>query len=251
MFRSLLTRLLLGSCVISGCVSLSACGSGSAPQDERSVTGTLRLPLLTTVGAHTYRLQGGLYVNGPVFESLDVNADALSVSLPTGDYSAYLYTWQLTRDDGTGNFRPVAATLTSSANPSFSIYNGATSTVSFEFETDGQLVTIGTGALIVDIDVQETPAICSPLGDDCGDGNWCPPPELTGNPVSCVAAGPLAEGEACGSPLECAANTSCFDFGAGAHCVRLCDRTEFEQPCSSGGLCTAVGADYGVCVTAP
>jgi len=251
MLRAISIKLLLGCCFISGSSLLAGCGSEGSPRDESALAGTLSLPLLTSVGSHTYRLEGGMYVNGPVFQSFNLASDSLSASLPTGDYQAVLYSWQLTRDDGSGNFQPVDATQVSSSWQPFTIYNGATSTVAFEFQTDGILVTVGTGTLDVKVDVDETAPRCLPLGQDCGAGAWCPPPELTGMPVSCVAEGPVAEGDPCRSPLDCAANTSCFDFGAGPHCTLLCGSADFGSPCGNNGTCTAQGADYGVCVGGP
>jgi len=252
MLRSIYAHLL-GLALACSPLALVGCASEVSPEASEA-TGTLSLPLLSQVGAHTYRLEGGFYVNGPVFRSLDMSSDSLSTVLPTGDYQAVLYSWELKRDDGTGTFQPVAATLVSSYWQPFTIFNGATSTVIYEFETDGLLVTVGAGALNVKLDVDETAPACTPLGTDCGAGAWCPPPELSGSPARCVSEGPSLEGDACSSPLDCAANTSCFDFGAGAHCVQLCASVDFGLPCSAGGTmgtCTAQGADYGVCVAGP
>jgi len=247
MLRSTFAKLLLGFCVLSSSSLLTACGSEPASQDEPSATGSLSLPLVATAGAHTYRLQGYLYVSGPSSQYLDLSADAVTAQLSTGEYRASLYYWQLTRADGSGNFRPVDAQLMSDSAPAFTIFNGATSTISFQFQTDGLVVTVGAGTLNVKLDVTETPPPCTPLGADCAAGTWCPPPELTGTAAHCIGEGPLAEGDACNSPLDCAANTSCIDSGGGARCTLLCDGSAFGLPCPSGGTCTAVGVDYGVC----
>lgn len=250
MIRPLLFKVMLGVGFIQGSCFVSGCSSDSAHEEGVEAAGTFSLPLLAHAGAHTYRLQGGLYVNGPVFTYLDINADVdvLTTSLPTGNYYAQLYYWTLTRDDGTGTFLPVSATLVSSSALPFSIFNQATTTVSFEFETDGQLVTVGAGALNLAIAVNETPAVCAPLGSDCPAGTWCAPSELTGASLGCIPEGPLALGMACSSPLDCAANSSCFDFGGGSACTALCASAEFDLPCGSGGTCTPQGVDYGVCV---
>jgi len=190
-----------------------------------------------------------MYVSGPVFNYLDLSGDSemISTVLPAGDYSAFLYSWTLTRDDGFGNFVPVAATLISSNSPSFSIFNQTTSTISFQFETDGQLISVGSGSLNVAVDVNETPGVCTPLGSDCPAGTWCAPPELTGAPLSCVNEGPVALSESCSSPSDCVGGASCFDFGAGALCTPLCSSADFGQACADGGTCTPQGVDYGVC----
>ncbi len=249
MIRSTFIKVIFGFGLLQGALIASACSSGSQAEAPAN-TGTFNLPLLASVGAHTYRLQGGLYVYGSVFQSIDISPDAnvIAATLPTGTYTANLYTWSLTRDDGSGNFVPVAATLTSSSAPSFSIFNQTTTTVSFQFATDGQIVTIGAGQLNVAIDVHESTLVCTPLGDDCPANSWCAPTELTGAALSCIPAGPVAEGGPCGAPADCAANSSCFDRGAGSVCLELCSKAEFNQPCSSGARCTPQGTDYGVCL---
>jgi hypothetical protein len=141
----------------------------------------------------------------------------------------------------------VQARLVSSTSPTFTIFNQTTTTVSFQFETDGQIVTVGAGNLNVDVAVEETAPVCSLLGSDCPAETWCAPTELTGAALRCIAEGPVAAGAACRSPRDCAANTSCFDLGAGAVCVPLCEAADFNQPCDSGGLCTQRGIAYGVC----
>lgn len=250
MIRSTFSKVLLGFGLVHGSLFLNGCSGGDqAPERETTQAGTLSMPLLTSTGGHTYRLQGALYVFGPTYAYLDFSADAevLTTSLPTGNYDSSLYSWSLTRDDGAGNFAPVLARLVSSSSPSFRIFNQAATTISFQFETDGQVVTVGAGALNVDVHVTETPTICTPLGSGCAEGSWCAPPELTGAELSCIPEGALAAGAPCGSPLDCAANTSCFDFGEGAVCTPLCTQASFGQLCGSGGTCTPQGLDYGVC----
>lgn len=248
MIRSIIVRAGLAIGLMSSALCASAC-SGAPAAEEEGASGTLSLPLLATAGAHTFRLEGSMYVSGPVFNYLELSGDSdvISTVLPAGNYSAFLYWWTLTRDDGFGNFAPVEATLISNSSPSFSIFNQTTSSISFQFETDGQLVSVGSGALHVAIDVNETPGVCTPLGSDCPAGTWCAPPELTGAPLSCINEGQVASGEACSSPSDCAGNTSCFDFGAGALCTPLCLSIDFGQVCADGGTCTPQGVDYGVC----
>jgi hypothetical protein len=248
MFRSIFVQAVLGFGLIQGAWLTSACSSEPSVAEAQG-TGKLSMPLLASAGAHQYRLQGSMIVSGPnsVWLNLDADASVLTAELPTGSYSAYLYTWVLTRDDGTGRFVPVSATLTSSSAPYFSIFNQTTTTVSFQFATDGQIVTVGAGQLNVAIEVTETPAVCTPLGEGCPSNSWCAPTELTGAPLSCIPAGPIAPGGACAGPSECGADSSCFDFGDGAVCLRLCSAAEFNQPCSSSGLCKPRGTDYGVC----
>jgi hypothetical protein len=249
MSLNIIARAFLSLGLMSSTFLAAACSDAPASEESASESGTLSVPLLASAGEHTYRLDGSMYVSGPVFEWIDLYTDAevASAQLPTGGYYASLQYWSLSRDDGFGNFLPVNAELVSSSSPWFSIFNQTTSTISFQFETDGQVVTVGAGSLNVVVAVNETPAACTPLGSDCAEGTWCAPSELTGSPLDCIAVGPAAAGDACSSPLDCAANTSCFDFGAGAVCTSLCSAAEFDQPCADGGTCTAQGLDYGVC----
>jgi hypothetical protein len=67
----------------------------------------------------------------------DASQAALATTLATGTYTAFLCNgWRLERDDGNGTFAPVTASLASNPAVAFTIYNGATSTVSYEFQTD-------------------------------------------------------------------------------------------------------------------
>jgi hypothetical protein len=74
---------------------------------------------------------------------------------------------------------------------SFEILNGSTTTVSFQFETDGEIITMGSGGLAVAAKIDELAPICVPLGSDCGEGRWCPPAELTGAQLACRYAGAI------------------------------------------------------------
>jgi hypothetical protein len=253
MVQSIIVRAFLAAGLMSSALLAPACSGAPTPEVAQGSLGTLSVPLLASAGGHSYRLQGSMYVSGPVFQWIELNEDAeiASTQLPTGDYFTSLNWWTLTRDDGSGTFLPVDAALISSSNPSFSIFNHTTSSISFQFETDGQLVTVGSGALNVAVAVNETPAVCTPLGSDCQEGSWCAPSELTGARLSCIAAGVTDVGDPCASPFDCAANASCFDFGAGPVCARLCASADFDQPCAEGGTCSAQGVDYGVCAPTP
>lgn len=252
MFKSIVCRSLLVTCFAALLPSLVACGAEPSHADESARSGVMSLPLIASANGHKYRLSNTyVYISGPqstqLFSSEDPNETALSATLQTGAYTAYLFSWSLELDDGSGIFRPVQATLISSNAVGFSIYNGTTSTVSYQFRTDGVIVTVGSGALKVAVVVDEAPATCTPFSDDCGPDAWCPPTSLTGAPRACVAAGPVAIGEPCITPTECVANASCFDLGSGPVCAELCPLGSGEFSCASGGTCTAAGLDYGVC----
>jgi hypothetical protein len=234
------------------------CGGAGAPPAPAAAqageVGTISLPLVTETGGHRYRLRtASLYVWGPQFLQLTSSDDpgetALVATLQTGRYSASLYNWTLERDDGSGQFLPVEAVLLSSPSTGFSIFNGATTTLRFDFRTDGVIVRVGSGSLRVDVTVDEIAAICTPLAaaDGCGAGTWCAPAGLTGLPLACVAKGTIELGVACLGAMDCVAGAACVDAGAGAVCTALCSSSEAGAPCPGGGTCQVVAADYGVC----
>ena len=199
---------------------------------------------------HVYRFsqfQVLLYPEYFWLQSSGSSESVLTTTLQTGQHQAYLYGWALERDDGTGRYAPVNATLVSSSSVTFEILNGSTTTVAFQFETDGEIVTMGSGTLNIAGRVDERPPVCTVLGDDCGEGAWCPPAGLTGAPLACRAAGNVAVGEACEAPADCVANSACVDSGTGPLCSALCAPAAFGAACPSGGQCVAVGIDYGVC----
>lgn len=245
---SLIARLTL----IFPCFALG-CAADPESAEAGMNAGTLELPLRTSTNGHTYHLSGQLQITrqfpwqNPQWFDLGGDASTFRASLNTGEYFADLVWWGLEREDRNGSFAPVDANLVSSSSVPFRIYHGATSTIAFEFETDGAIMTVGVGSLDVRVNVTETPAACTPFTTDCGDGFWCPPSELTGGPRACVSEGPLALGESCASPLECGADSSCFDFGTGPVCARLCDVSSSGALCADGEECVPAGADYGVC----
>lgn len=246
--------LSAGLLCCSGLV-LAGCGATADGGERVEQAGTLSLPLSVSVGEHVYRFsyfQVYLYPVGVALSSTgEPGEQVLTAQLATGQYQASLWNWALERDDGNGNFLPVQADLVSSTWVSFEILNGSTTTVSFQFETDGQIITVGSGGLAVTAQIQERAPVCTPLGSDCGDGLWCPPAELTGARLACRSAGALELGAHCSSPADCVANSSCIDFGAGPVCAALCSSAEFESSCASGGTCAAAGRDYGVCTPTP
>jgi uncharacterized membrane protein YgcG len=252
MIRSVISRVSLSVCVLAAApLIVVACSSDASPV-ESTTTGTLNLPLVTSAGGNIYRLDAIIYIYGPTYTQLytsdDPNETTLSTVLQTGSYTAYLNNYQLLKRNEAGQFVPVSATLVSNYYAYFSIFDRTTTTISFQFETDGVIVQVGAGNLNVEVGVTETPPICNVLGDGCSDGLWCAPPELTGSPLACVTAGSVAAGEACSGPTDCVANASCFDFGGGPYCAELCLKPQFGKACASGGTCVEAGSEYGICV---
>lgn len=255
MIKSMLSKALLTFGLLHGTVLLNGCSadaSGDADADATE-TGTFSMPLITSSGTNTYRLYGEMSLYGPIFTYLDLggDTDVVTETLPTGEYHASLFSWALERQVSPGEFVPVSANLVSDSSQFFSIFNQTTTSISYQFETDGENVTVGTGQLSVSIDVTEIPPVCTVLGSDCPEETWCAPSELTGAALACIAQGTVPAGGACDSPEACTGNTSCFDFGSGPLCAPLCLAAEFEAPCSSGGICTPQGSEYGVCTPPP
>jgi hypothetical protein len=211
---------------------------------------------VTETDGHRYRLRNAaVSISGPQFLQLastdDPSETALSATLATGNYLAILFNWSLEQDDGTGAFHPVPATLVSGPVANFAVFNGATTTIGYRFQTDGVVVTVGAGQLRVTIAVDEVAPVCTPFaGDDgCGAGAWCPPAGLTGTQRACIAAGAGALGDPCAGPTDCGAYAACIDAGAGAGpvCVALCPNSALGSSCPTGGICQPAAGDYGVC----
>jgi hypothetical protein len=250
-----IVRFAAAALAVASVTQLAACGSNhSRSGGEAVATGSVSLPLQTVSNGITFRLENvELFVEGPTFQSVfdeNPSESVITTSLPTGNYTAFLEDYQLTRDDGTGNFEPVTATLVSSFDQEFSIYNGTTTTLVFTFQTDGVIVTVGAGTLDVTATVNVVPAVCTPFGTDCPAGTWCPSAELTGAARACVPAGPVPVGQACNGPSDCTANASCFDFGSGPTCAALCPASGFNALCPGGGTCIPAGSDFGICTPA-
>ena len=229
-------------------IALPACSSEpKSTEEEVAVSGDLSMPLVTSTNGHTYRLSGAFYVGGPTYQFFTMDGeDEIHANLPSGDYFASLYSYALSRLDEDGVYQPVQAELTSSSQ-NFTIYNGTTTTLTWELQSDGVIVKLGSGNLDVNVTVSETPPVCAVLGTDCPEGTWCAPAELTARALACVQAGNVPLGERCTTPVSCVANASCYDFGAGAVCAALCTPDRFGLACPTGGSCVEAGETYGVC----
>lgn len=221
------------------------------PADDSAVTtGTVSLPLTSVVNGHVYRLRNVyLQIWGPTYLYLQGGDydTVLNATLQTGSYTSYLYNWKLERQDDDGVFQPVTASLESNYM-SFEVFNGTTTTLVYRFQTDGAIVPIGAGNVQIKVGVDEVQAACTPFGNDCPEGCWCPPTSLSALSRQCLWAGTVALGEPCDKPTACVANASCFDMGSGAICAALCPRSQFDTTCVSGGKCQRVTSEFGVCV---
>lgn len=246
-------QALFTACLAAGPLLTTACVSPSSPAAPASEdTGTVSMDLQTVTGGATYQLSNlEILIEGPTFQFLEESNPSetvLSTTLPTGAYTSFLEDFTLEREDSMGNFSPVIATLTSSSFNPFTIFNGTTTTLTYQFQTDGQIVTVGSGTLDVMVNVTQTPGACTPLGTDCAiPGTWCPPTGLTGADLACIPAGTVALGQPCAMPTDCVADASCFNPGTGPVCTALCSSADFTMTCATGGVCTSAASDYGFC----
>jgi hypothetical protein len=144
---------------------LTGCGPGSDPPKITTPVGTFQMALTTQSNGTTYRLRNGKFaITGPVSTTLDTEADptaaVLAATLPVGSYGLDLLDgWFLERLDS-ATFVVVQATLVSANPTTFSIGSAATTSVAYQFVTDGTIVSIGTGTVDVRITVQELPGVC-------------------------------------------------------------------------------------------
>jgi hypothetical protein len=203
--------------------TVGACRSGdeSPPQS----TGAVTLALTGTLNGVTYHLRGARFAIAQAGPDLVLDADRdpaatfLTTTLPTGSYSINLESgWALARGD---SLQVVDATLTSPNPTPFQIVAASTSNVIFRFSTTGGVVTIGTGTLVVSIDVTvsdggvasdgASPG-CTMSPDSCGVGQVCEAHIESGSvrnicvPAQADAGAPdTAGGSVCPAPaFECA-----------------------------------------------
>jgi hypothetical protein len=255
MIRSILWTAALASCLPASALLSTACSSAPNPREHPATTGSVTLPLTTVTGGATYRLENVfMEFFGPSFATLnETNADeaVLSTTLQTGSWQADLVNFTLKKKDGQGNFMPVIASLEQNLVP-FTIFNGTTTTLVFRFQTDGVIITVGSGQINVVAAVDQVPPVCTVLGSNCTPGTWCAPADLTGAALACIAAGATTVGQPCSASSDCVANAACFESGTGPVCAALCASSDFNAPCALGGVCVpaASGSDYGICRSA-
>ncbi|WP_437670200.1 hypothetical protein [Sorangium sp. So ce131] len=254
MARSMFVKLGFAACLAAAPL-LPACFSGPDGTEDVESTGRASMSLVTQTNGRVYRLSNAIFaIEGPVFTYLsstdDPDETRLTAALPTGDYLSSLQPgWVLERDDG-GTFVPVQATLASGNPVPFTIFDGTTTQLVYQFQTDGTIITIGDGQLDIAIEVTEVGGgVCTPFGAGCAAGEWCVPGELAdGNPL-CYGAGEIPVGGSCEDPsLGCVTNALCGDLGTGLICLELCPVSQLGELCANGGRCNEVGyTEFGIC----
>jgi hypothetical protein len=171
----IMTKQGIGIALMLGAVALAtvstSCSSAGDDKTESQV-GTLNMPLVSQANGVTYRLRNAVFVvNGPQAAVLssedDPNATTISAELESGDYSIDLQDgWTLERLDGTA-FVQVDATLISPDPTTFHISANTPTGVTYQFSTNGVIVSIGKGTLNVGISVVQNSSGCS-SDAECG-----------------------------------------------------------------------------------
>jgi hypothetical protein len=184
--------------VLAAGAGASACKSGHNPGSGEQANGVLQMALTASAEGHTYRLRHATFaITGATSATLDSEAQpdatSLTATLATGAYSIELAPgWSLERLDAAGPVT-VAATLTSPNPTTFTIATGATTTVAYQFATDGTMVSFGQGALEVTIGVTVNHdggagADAGPADAGAGDASDAPAAPTT-VPLASIAAG--------------------------------------------------------------
>ncbi|WP_437933793.1 hypothetical protein [Sorangium sp. So ce341] len=175
-------RQLFVCSVLSALTIPVGCGPEAPDVAEQvSDVGSISLALVgTSATGATYRLsQAWFNLYGPTHRLVHGDGDTavLTEVLPVGYYDVYLEPgWILERWTGSG-YQQVEAALTSPNPTPVYIYDGAATTVLFQFRSDGDVISVGQGTLDIVIGVDDTPALsedtdvaCSNGSDDDGDG---------------------------------------------------------------------------------
>jgi hypothetical protein len=143
--------------VAMGLTTATGCGSEPVSNDGRSV-GNVTIPLITSVGTTTYRLDADFTISGEqglVTLRARPGQPSLSVALQPGAYEIVLGSFTLSRRDRAGVFQPILATVVASSL-TFTVTADLTTRVAFHFLTDDGEVGVGTGDVDITFDVTET-----------------------------------------------------------------------------------------------
>jgi len=259
--KSLFFAALVGlatSATVAGCTIETGTGSDTAPD-----SGTVRLELQgSTPNGTVYRLRQAVFtvsttppttINSDAFPA---NATTLSQALPPGSYTVSLQpNWVLERVNNMGVLVPVTANLTSPNPAMIGIQAGANTTLTFQFTTNGQVVTTN-GTLNIGIGVTEldggTGQVCTPFSNPptCGAPLWCgPPPGGGGQPV-CQAGGNVPVNGMCTiMGPTCAANLLCAVNATGVGLCKQACQPGVANACPNGGVCTSFSGSmqFGTC----
>lgn len=167
-FNSFLRIVTVQTClgVVGGALLVSACSGDKASESTEVAGGVGRVSLpLTAIGGSgaVYRLRQATFDvfnldGGPgtvLFSESDPLASTLESTLPSGNYSVALQNgWFLEKAVG-GSVTTVAATLLSPSVQGVAVQVNGESSLLFVFETNGEVIELGQGQLVIDIAVNE------------------------------------------------------------------------------------------------
>jgi hypothetical protein len=158
-------KAVLCAAITMGSAAVAGCSSDSRPSDAASV-GTVQIPLSTTVGTTTYRLEAVFTITGAqgsIVLTTQGDESALTASLPVGAYTLVITSFTLFKQDSSGAFHAVhaSAVLTTQA---FNIVANSTTSFTLHFVTDGTTVALQTGT--VNFNIAVTEAGCTPIAVD-------------------------------------------------------------------------------------
>ena len=170
--------------VLAAAALAAGCGMDPPPPASEGGTGTVSLTLTSMSGSTTYALANATFlveriqppptpgeITGVRLHGSDSAGTHLTATLDVGRYTVTLLDgWQIERAGSPTNLVPVHATL-QSANPvTVSIFSGQTTTVTFQFQTNGIPLTFGPGTIDINVGV----GTCDPM----------PPPGVELNVIS-------------------------------------------------------------------
>lgn len=253
-----LSALELGAVIGCSSVDVDQAGAELEPQ----ATGRLRLPLVTSEGS-IFRLRAASFAirnaSSTTVATLDSESDPtateLSVELSPGPYAVTLDPgWFLERlsDDGA---EVVNAALVTPNPAHLDVRDELVTELVYTFATTDGVVTLGSGALSISVDVVRTEALatCTLVPDyynDCPSGQTCLLAD-EGERTFCASPGPLPVGAACSSQ-QCVAGAQCLSQAEGEPtvCTAFCNPLAVTFGCN----CASLGFDnqqIGICVAPP
>jgi hypothetical protein len=257
--KSLFFAVLLGCATIGAAVGCTIQAAPDETQTPEAGVGTVSLDLRGTApNGNVYRLRNASFAistNPPITLSSDganLDAPVISTQLAVGNYTATLANgWILERQTGT-TFGQVNATLVSSASQMFGIVANQTTSLNFQFSTNGQVVNVGNGTLNITVGITETdggtPQACQLFVNppNCPASQWCAPAPNNQPGGVCTQPGTAPVGGMCTATLTCVANAVCTNPNGGL-CRQICQLGN-AMACPNGLQCVASASmTFGLC----
>ena len=253
--------------VLLGCGTLGAaagCTIQMAPDETQSPeasVGTVSLDLRGTApNGNVYRLRNATFTisTNPVTtlssDGANLDAPVITTTLPAGSYTATLANgWILERQTAANVFGQVTATV-NNATPMFGIVANQTTSLIFQFTTNGQVVTVGNGTLNINIGITETGGTgqaCQLFANPtmCPQGQWCAPAPNNQPGGVCTVPGTAMTGGMCSATVTCVVNNICTGTVMNPNavaCRPICQLG--SMTCGAGLTCQGSATmQFGVC----